>query len=463
MDNLEEIEDGLNEDCSHFSVHKIVSETLGYRKVSARRVDKWLKEAAGEWYNTGITKLVDRMKKVIEHQGDYKQDNEKNVKINGRAWLLSLQVPLFHEAVELRAGALRALRHLAQLEPGPVSTAVADRQLGLLLARSLDVALENRLERVHALRLVRVLLSVGHLPPGLVRCLVAIARDGSAEKDLMVAGCLACLCELGVVNPSLFISCGALNAVLRNVLECYQPQLSEALVGVVLSLLNQPATRVAIKSSSALEQLVAPLTDLNFRFSAETADHNFMEERESRLTASRLALVAILRSWPDGSGPTKSIPILSKGKLAGGMGCSSPEGLISFCQPGSTCLPSLIHMLHLPYPDIRKTILEIFYDLFCFPTPPWTDSHAKALQSLDPSEKQSSWQIYEGFVAAEGKSLLPPVATNRPNLVNNYFSIVLLTLGQTGLLEVGQELQPLPESLPAHYQEFQRELEAIAL
>ncbi|UYV69359.1 hypothetical protein LAZ67_6003315 [Cordylochernes scorpioides] len=33
---LEEIEDGLNEDCSHFSVHKIVSETLGYRKVSAR-------------------------------------------------------------------------------------------------------------------------------------------------------------------------------------------------------------------------------------------------------------------------------------------------------------------------------------------------------------------------------------------------------------------------------------------
>ncbi|UYV71056.1 hypothetical protein LAZ67_8001560, partial [Cordylochernes scorpioides] len=35
---LEEIEDGLNEDCSHFSVHKIVSETLGYRKVSARSV-----------------------------------------------------------------------------------------------------------------------------------------------------------------------------------------------------------------------------------------------------------------------------------------------------------------------------------------------------------------------------------------------------------------------------------------
>ncbi|UYV70696.1 SYS1 [Cordylochernes scorpioides] len=38
---LEEIEDGLNEDCSHFSVHKIVSETLGYRKVSASALAMW--------------------------------------------------------------------------------------------------------------------------------------------------------------------------------------------------------------------------------------------------------------------------------------------------------------------------------------------------------------------------------------------------------------------------------------
>ncbi|UYV79501.1 hypothetical protein LAZ67_17002920 [Cordylochernes scorpioides] len=72
---LEEIEDGLNEDCSHFSVHKIVSETLGYRKVSARWVDKWLKEAAGEWYNTGITKLM---------YGHYKEDLESFAKHEAR-------------------------------------------------------------------------------------------------------------------------------------------------------------------------------------------------------------------------------------------------------------------------------------------------------------------------------------------------------------------------------------------
>ncbi|UYV74627.1 hypothetical protein LAZ67_12000318 [Cordylochernes scorpioides] len=64
---LEDIEDGLNEDCSHFSKN-----TLGDRNDEVKEeVDKWLKKAVGEWYNTGITKLVDRMKKVIEHQGDY--------------------------------------------------------------------------------------------------------------------------------------------------------------------------------------------------------------------------------------------------------------------------------------------------------------------------------------------------------------------------------------------------------
>ncbi|UYV61659.1 MAP3K15 [Cordylochernes scorpioides] len=43
---LEEIEDGLNEDCSHFSVHKIVSETLGYIKVS-RQVGRQVAQRGG--------------------------------------------------------------------------------------------------------------------------------------------------------------------------------------------------------------------------------------------------------------------------------------------------------------------------------------------------------------------------------------------------------------------------------
>ncbi|UYV70662.1 hypothetical protein LAZ67_8000195 [Cordylochernes scorpioides] len=61
---------------SDYHMFPALKKHLGGQKFASdnevkEEVDKWLKEAAGEWYNTGITKLVDRMKKVIEHQGDY--------------------------------------------------------------------------------------------------------------------------------------------------------------------------------------------------------------------------------------------------------------------------------------------------------------------------------------------------------------------------------------------------------
>ena len=34
-------------------------------------VDNWLRDAAGEWYDAGIKKLVARIQKVIDHQGNY--------------------------------------------------------------------------------------------------------------------------------------------------------------------------------------------------------------------------------------------------------------------------------------------------------------------------------------------------------------------------------------------------------
>ncbi|UYV83984.1 BRIP1 [Cordylochernes scorpioides] len=58
---LKEIEDGLNEDCSHFSVHKIVSETLGYRK-GVRQVHFPCKP-----YGSQMA-LMDRILKGLIHQ-----------------------------------------------------------------------------------------------------------------------------------------------------------------------------------------------------------------------------------------------------------------------------------------------------------------------------------------------------------------------------------------------------------
>ncbi|UYV69290.1 hypothetical protein LAZ67_6003150 [Cordylochernes scorpioides] len=68
---LEEIEDGLNEDCSHFSVHKIVSETLGYRKVSARFFGR-RRQAANNFIEvTSFYKLY--MERLPRQQDDHQR------------------------------------------------------------------------------------------------------------------------------------------------------------------------------------------------------------------------------------------------------------------------------------------------------------------------------------------------------------------------------------------------------
>ena len=75
--------------------------------------------------------------------------------------------------------------------------------------RSLDICLDNELERIHALRLIR---QVMHLTPqvfptSLLNVLVAVARDGNKERDRMVRSCLSTLSELGMYEMKLNCDC----------------------------------------------------------------------------------------------------------------------------------------------------------------------------------------------------------------------------------------------------------------
>ncbi|KAL1438611.1 hypothetical protein MTO96_047968 [Rhipicephalus appendiculatus] len=90
-----------------------------------------------------------------------------------------LRVLLVHEASEVRAGCLRALRHLVR-DIDAVRALVASH-IPRLVARALDAALESRTERLQALRLVRRLVAVAplELPAQLARSLVAVAADGA--------------------------------------------------------------------------------------------------------------------------------------------------------------------------------------------------------------------------------------------------------------------------------------------
>ncbi|UYV68231.1 hypothetical protein LAZ67_5003531 [Cordylochernes scorpioides] len=144
---LEEIEDGLNEDFSHFSVHKIVSNTLGYRKVSARWVDKCLKEAAGEWYNTGITKLVDRMKKRFMKTSEALHWTRKQQKID-----MDPEEQLYtpNDANTLRTSALALIfstaEYCAPVWEGSCHTKLIDTQLNSTLRIITGVCQPTRID-----------------------------------------------------------------------------------------------------------------------------------------------------------------------------------------------------------------------------------------------------------------------------------------------------------------------------
>ncbi|XP_064476967.1 rapamycin-insensitive companion of mTOR-like [Ornithodoros turicata] len=319
-----------------------------------------------------------------------------------------LRILLIHEACEVRAGCLRALRHLVKDEPA--ARALIAVHVPILVARSLDVALEGRTERLQALRLVRrlVVASPQSVPPQLVRSLVAIAADGARERDVLVRACLGTLCELALLNPKLCCETGGFGTLIRAVLDCPQPHIAEAILSVVFHTINDPSTRHLLKLDVELEFLVAPFTDSHFRFVEELPENSMSDDRELRFQTSRVAITTILRSWP---------------------------GMIYFCKPPPSGLQSLIEILHLPYPEVRNNILAVFYDAFCLTIPETTSDFDEAVRSSDRSAMQESWQLYQGFVAAEGKDLLPPVAKHRSNLVWNYLALLLLAFIQAGILE----------------------------
>lgn len=80
-------------------------------------------------------------------------------------------------------------------------------------------------------------------------------------------------------------------------------------------------------------------------------------------------------------------------------------------------------------------MLEFFYTLLRLPLPEWTDEFTVALQATDPSRVQDSWKLQEGYVALEGKCLLPHISKFRPNLVLNHMALLVYCLVEAKLVQ----------------------------
>lgn len=321
-----------------------------------------------------------------------------------RELLLVVSTNLCHQFTQVRAAALRTLRHLLQTADDLAH--FNQLQLSDLVCRSLDIVLKNDEERVQALKLIRRMLIIDPrmIDPAVVRCLVSLGEGGSENGDRMLRSCLAVLCEFGVLHPKLLICCGGVSAITRNVLECHSPRIAESLCGVLLHLLEWPDTRSI--AGVRLDCLAAPYCDFTYR--AGIMDKN-KDARDLRFTCSRLALLSVLRSW---------------------------SGVIEFCDPSKASgLKAIVDILYLNQLEVRKAILDLLYELLSIPQPVWTDEFTVALATIDPADFQDAWRLSEGFVAAEGRNILPTLAQTGPNVCEIHTALLLYCFLETGLMD----------------------------
>lgn len=272
----------------------------------------------------------------------------------------------------------------------------------------MDILLKNEEERVQALKLIRrmILISPDMVSVVLVRCLVSLGDTSMVEQtkpDRIVRASLATLSELGILNPTLLIVCNGVAVLTRNVLECDSPRMAESLVGVLLHFLEYPQTRSI--AGVQLDCIAAPYCDFTYRLGI--MDKN-KDARDLRFKCSRLALLSVLRSW---------------------------AGTLEFCNPNKASgLKAIIDILYLNQLEVRKAILDLMYELIGLPQPAWTDEYSVALAAVDPSDYQDSWRLAEGFVAMEGRSVLPSLANKVPNICESHQAFLVYCFIENGLL-----------------------------
>ncbi|XP_004525858.1 rapamycin-insensitive companion of mTOR isoform X2 [Ceratitis capitata] len=347
--------------------------------------------------------LLNALATLCQQQQSEQPTAKSNLGFNTEELLYGLSASLIHTFTQVRAAALRTIRY-ALVTPRDVKI-FNSMQLQHLICRSIDVLLKNDDERAQALKLIRKMLAISptDINPVLVRCLVSLADSGIDDGDNMLRACLATLCELAVLNPAMLIVCGGVTAITRNILECHNPRIAESLCGVLLYLLEWPQTRNI--SGVRLDCLAAPYCDFTYRLGI--MDKN-KDARELRYTSCRLALLSVLRSW---------------------------TGTIEFCNPSKPSgLKAIVDTLYLNQLEVRKAILDLLYELLNVPQPPWTDDYTIALQTVDPADFQDAWLLSNGFVAMEGRFILPSLAARAPNICEQHLSLLLYCFLETGLL-----------------------------
>ncbi|XP_065569459.1 rapamycin-insensitive companion of mTOR-like isoform X2 [Artemia franciscana] len=337
---------------------------------------------------------------------------------------------LLHKTRTVRICALRLLRSLLR-SPEHANTAV-NGFLPMFLTRYVDLSVSSSSERGHALRLVRRILYLlpNKFPLSIAAALATLAAEGNCflegknqKKDQLWRVSLAVLQELAVLSPDVFVNAGGVRAAIMAISELNEARAIEAVLLSVLNLYDVPYLRDRMHFK--VEQLCAPFTEFFFSplvIHPDKEKQAVPEWRDRKKTTSLQAILTLIRSWP---------------------------GLLAFGSPGlfekGGHFSSLVQALKIPNLDTRKKILDLLDQIFRLDTTFWTDEVSVALKvRYRPRE---SWKLQTGFVAEEGKDMLPSLSRNRADLVTNHLAIVVYCLVEANLADALVEVIKTSDSV----------------
>lgn len=403
-------------------------------------------------------KLLEYLNCFIKFCNEFKDLNTTQLGFTDEEILRCLRTSFLHESAEVRAAGIRSIRHFIRTEQHV--RCLYKLKLDFLIARSIDICLDNKTERIQALRLVRKLLAVDqqNFSFSLARCLIAISRDGNekSNKDLILRTCMAILSELIILNPELSYRCDLFSSLMDSVCRCSNlHNILESVLGSYIYLINNPELRVYTEDAADLQKFIGIFTDLpdmSWTNAGDPAKGGMSNSQYCAIDERKNILVSIFRSWPGLIHMCKTTKndILLRRNPATLQLHAVQEQYHQFQIKNVQNLngiQTLIEMMYLPFEETRRHLMEVIFELFYLPVPDWVDDFETALFSTNLLNMQDSWQLYNGFVAAEAKSLLPHISKHRLNFTDNYISLLLYSFISNGLLEALVSIVISPDNL----------------
>ena len=224
---------------------------------------------------------------------------------------------------------------------------------------------------------------------------------GGREGDRLSGVCLQTLCELALHNPRVLALGGGVSSIVKGILVAESAELNVCLVSVLLYLLNKPLSRNYVRHDVDLEAVIAPITDAYYLSGNEFTEKGSQTavHKNARFNASRVAVVAMMRTW---------------------------TGLVYMCCDNNG-LQALVDALYLPHTDTRSVVMDIFFDLLHVDEPDWSDDFLAAMKC------DVAYHAI-GSADARRRSELPSLESPRQNLWDNYMSMVLACAMECGLV-----------------------------